>query len=441
MLQFMHMFSLADKNPYGWRPLLLWVGAAFIGLAAYALGECASLAFGFFRDITTQYVWWPFFSLITGGLFLTWFMHRVGPGTEGSGIQQAVAAMQVSEHPEQISWLINLKLASAKFFALIVGTASGFVVGLEGPTVQIGSSILYSCRKVLPQDNAVFRRQLIMAGGAAGIAAAFSAPMAGLMFAFEEMGRHVVPRSTARTAVAVVLSGTVAYAVSGRERYFGEVSLSLPPSLHVFGIMLVVVVLGALAGGFFSWLAIRTNKWLPWPVMRFRMKHPYLFVVACATLLALCGLLAPVYGSGVELTKHMLYGHAAVEWYYLPLKILALLLTCLCGIPGGVFAPSLAIGAGLGSWFLPLVDMQWGPEILSIGMVSVLAAVTRAPMTAAFIMIEMTDGHAMVLEMLAAAMIAVHIARNFHVHFYHSLAMQALHTMPESLKKEEENPA
>lgn len=431
MPKYSRLFSLPDRAFATWRSYLLWIGAVLIGLVALLLGKSAEFFFHVFTQMTETYSWWPFLCLPLGGVLLTWFMRRVGPGTEGSGIQQAVAAMQVADSSAKVSWFVNLRLAAAKFTALVMGTASGFVVGLEGPTVQIGASILSSFRHVLPMDNAILRKQLIMAGGAAGIAAAFSAPLAGLMFAFEEMGHHIAPRSAARTAIAVVLSGTLAYAVSDRVNYFGQVALTQRPTLYILCVLLGIAVAGALVGGIFSWLAIRTDKWLPKRVFLFRMRHPYYFVVICGLLVSVCGLAAPIFGSGVEVTRHLLHGDTSVEWYYLPLKLVSLLLTCLTGIPGGIFAPSLSLGAGVGSWFLPLAGPQWQGEFLAIGMVAVLAAATRAPLTAAFIMMEMTDGHTMVLELLAASMLAAHIARYFHIRFYHDLAARALRAMPD----------
>lgn len=430
MSRYARLFSFSKRGFTGWRPFTLWIGAALIGLTALVLGKSAAYVFHAFLRLSVVWWWWPFLSLPAGGLLLTWFMRRIGPGTEGSGIQQAVAAMQVADSSAKVNWFVNLRLASAKFVALILGTGSGFVVGLEGPTVQIGASILAHFRHWLPTDNTVLRKQLLMAGGAAGISAAFSAPLAGLMFAFEEMGRHLAPRAAARTAIAVVLAGTVAYAVSGRLNYFGQVDLTRRPTLYVLAILLAITLAGALVGGLFSWLAIRTDKWLPRGLFTFRLKHPYIFVLACGLLVAVCGLAAPIFGSGVDLTRQLLHGETAVAWYYLPLKLLALLLTCLTGIPGGIFAPSLSLGAGVAAWFLPLAEAAWQGELLAVGMVSVLAAATRAPLTAAFIMIEMTNGHAMVLEMLAAAMLAAHIARYFHVRFYHELALRALRAMP-----------
>jgi len=151
-----------------------------------------------------------------------------------------------------------------------------------------------------------------------------------------------------------------------------------------------------------------------------------MFVVGCGSLIALLGMAAPIFGSGAETTKALLAGRESLPWQYMPCKFGGLLLTMLTGLPGGIFSPSLSLGAGLGSWFLPLAGEAWQAEFIAVGMTSVLAAMTRAPLTAAFIMIEMTDGHTMVLEMLGAAFLAAYVARLFGVRFYHEQAVRII---------------
>jgi H+/Cl- antiporter ClcA len=117
-----------------------------------------------------------------------------------------------------------------------------------------------------------------------------------------------------------------------------------------------------------------------------------------------------------------------------------MVLTFLTGLPGGVFAPSLSLGAGVGSWFSTIFSHTSSVKLMAIGMVGLLAAVTRAPLTAAVIMMEMTDGHDMVISSLAAAMIASYVSRLFKVNLYHELADQALRALqiPPATKNEAE---
>lgn len=424
---------LKKKIPFNWYYLVWWLGAILIGLVAFLLSRGAIFSFELFSSITQQYPWWPFIGIPIGGIFLTWFMKKVGAGTEGSGIQQTIAALRVTQHPEQVHWFVNLKLATAKFFALIIGIGSGFVIGLEGPTVQIGASIMYSFRRFLPFDNAILRRQLIMMGGAAGIAAAFNAPMAGIMFAFEEMWKNVESKTAARIVLAIILAGLTAHFCNGKETYFGSVNVFMDISPKVLPILLLVVILGGLVGGLFSWLVVKASRWLPASVIRFKKNHPYYFVTACGLLLAMCGLFAPIFGSGAEMTNQLLHNQVVLPWYYMPFKFMAFLLSSLAGVPGGIFSPSLSLGAAVGNCFTGLVDPQWQSLLLALSMIAVLSGVTRAPLTATFIIIEMTNGHSMIFSALIAAYLASNTARVFHVSFYHDLAHRAIKNMPQTL--------
>ncbi len=410
--------------------VLIWLTAAAVGLAAVLLGRCCAWAFGLFESLWERWWWWPFLSLPAGGLALTWVMRGIGPGTEGSGIQQAVAALQVAGSPERLGLLLNLRLAVAKFAAVIAGLGSGFVLGLEGPMVQVGASMLHAARRFVPHDNAVTSKQLILAGGAAGIAAAFNAPLAGLMFAFEELARSMEWRASGKLLAAVVFSGITAYCLRGNEAFFGNIAGGAQP-LFVPLLASVLAVCGGLMGGGFSWLVIRSHAWLPKPIRRLHAERPYVFVLLCALVVALAGLGAPIFGSGTELTFRLLHGEAEVSWLYAPLKFIGFLATALSGLPGGIFTPSLSVGAGLGAWFAPLVEPIWHSEILAAGMTAVLAGATRAPLTSAFIMIEMTAGRTIILELLLVAMIAAHVARVFHVRFYHHMAERVLRSLEE----------
>lgn len=410
----------------GSKYLLLWLGPLCIGAAATLLSRAAGWSFDLFQRFHAAWWWWPFVSLSLGGLALTWFLRQAGPGASGSGIQQAMAAVEMVEQPQKMESLIGLRLALVKFAAIVGGLGSGFVLGLEGPTIQIGACIFYAFRRFLPETDPSRHRRLIIAGGAAGIASAFNAPMAGLIFAFEELAFTPGKGHLGKLVLAIILAGVVAEPMFGHQSYFGRVDLADGLQLNLLPLMIILALLGGLTGGAFSWLALRTAIWLPRPVRRFSARHPYYFVAACGLLIAVLGLAAPIFGSGAELTKTMLNDQVQVPWYYLPLKFGGLVLTFLTGLPGGIFSPSLSIGAGLGALFTPLVGSMWQSEFIAVGMVAVLAAVTRAPLTAAFIMIEMTDGHSMVLPALGAAFLAAWVASFFKARFYHELAERLL---------------
>lgn len=405
--------------------LLVWVAPLLIGCAAVLLAFCADAAFAAFQSLHNRWWWWPFLSLPLGGVGITYFMRRIGRGAEGSGIPQAKAALLLTHRPERLKGLVSIRLAVVKFLSIVAGMFSGFVLGLEGPTVQIGSSIFYSFRRFLAKDSMLARRQLITAGGAAGIAAAFNAPLAGVIFAFEELMPTTRGNTPIKLVIAVILAGMVAEPVFGYQSYFGRVALQSGMPVHLLPQLLGLAVCGGLVGGAFAWAAIRGMGKLPFPL--FSLRHPYLFVALCGLLIALAGLAAPIYGSGAQFTKAILAGETSPAWQYFPLKLLGLLLTFFTGLPGGVFSPSLSIGAGLGFLFTPHVDALWQIQFTALGMVAVLAAVTRAPLTSAFIMIEMTSGQGMVLPAAAVALVASWTAGRFKVNFYRELAGRMLY--------------
>jgi H+/Cl- antiporter ClcA len=401
------------------------------------MARSAASFFSLFSELAGLWWWWPLVYMPVAALLLIKFMHMVGPGTEGSGIQQVVAAVQAAEKPALVSCFINLRLTAAKFSALVFSLGSGFVAGLEGPTVQLGAGLMYSLRRFLPFEDAAGRRLLLLAGGAAGMAAAFSAPLAALMFAFEELLGEASPPDSARLGAAVLLAAVIAFAFSGPS-YFGLVLMPLGGfNLKLLLILALVTVTGALVGGSFSWLVVRAGRWLPAAVIRFRDERPYCFAALCALAVAVLGLGAPIFGSGADLTRLMLHQEAQVTWYYLPLKFAALIITCLSRIPGGVFSPCLSLGAGVASWFLVLAGPEWHGEIMAIGLVAALSAATRAPLTAALIIMEMTTaGHTFILAALASAIVAANLSASlFQVRFYHELALGSFNRLPPQLKE------
>ncbi|MCX7208256.1 MAG: chloride channel protein [Proteobacteria bacterium] len=415
--------------------LALWFGAAMVGLVAVVLAQVADGALAIFQSMSARWAWWPFFALPCGGMAIRWLMQKMGKGSEGSGIPQAMAALQVTDQPALIKQLLSLRIACAKFIGVVAGLGCGFVLGREGPTVQIGASLMYACRRFIPLSDAVFRRQLILAGGAAGIAAAFNTPLAGIVFAFEELARSVEEKTSGKLLGAVILAGVVSLAIQGDYTYFGRIHVP-GFSYSILWPMFIVAVTAGLVGGFFSWLCVHQDRWLPVKVKMWRAARPYLFIAACGFLIACMGLAAPIFGSGAEITSEVVTGHGTMAWYFLPLKFLGLLATFLTGLPGGIFAPSLSMGAGVSSWFLPWFDSSIHIKLIAIGMAAMLAAVTRAPLTSAIILIEMTDGHTMVISILAAAMISSTVARLFGTNLYHDLAEKALQRLvqPQLLK-------
>jgi H+/Cl- antiporter ClcA len=167
-------------------------------------------------------------------------------------------------------------------------------------------------------------------------------------------------------------------------------------------------VAGGLAGGLFSRLLIAMAQGFSNPVGRTIKRYPVVFAAICGLAMALCGLASDgaIYGTGYQQVKTALESGSLLPSSFGGLKFLATAFSSISGMPGGIFSPSLAVGAGLGSDIASLFHGAAPGAIMLLGMVSYFAGVVQAPITAFVIVTEMTDNHAMVVPLMAAALIA-----------------------------------
>jgi len=155
-----------------------------------------------------------------------------------------------------------------------------------------------------------------------------------------------------------------------------------------------------------------------------RARFPVRFAAIVGLAVAVIGLVTGgvTFGAGSESVKQMLSGHAQLTPLHTLLKFVATWLTAWCGVPGGIFAPSLSIGAGIGDAVALFANSDLEPALIAMGMAAFLAAVTQAPLTAFIIVMEMVDGHSMVLSLMAAAMLASLVSRMISRPLYDTLA-------------------
>lgn len=353
---------------------------------------------------------------------------RFAPGAAGSGIPQVMATLDPAVDPGQRGLFVSVRLAIAKIALTTAGLLGGLSLGREGPSVQIAAGIMHAARRWLPQHSSVSEHGLLVAGGAAGIAAAFNTPLAGVMFAIEELSRSPEQRSSGLIVSAIVLAGLVAVSVYGNGTYFGVI--------HVLGIGAALVWPGLLtalasgvAGGLFARLMIASlGGQSDDGLSRLRRARPILFATLCGLGVALLGVVTEgaTFGSGYAYTRAMLEGGAAVPLLYVLFKFIATWLTAWSGVPGGIFAPALAIGAALGNDVALLLHYPHASTLIALGMVGFLAAATQAPLTSFIIVMEMVDGHAMVLSLMACALVASGVSRLLSRPLYPSLARMQL---------------
>jgi H+/Cl- antiporter ClcA len=391
-----------------WRRRATFVlGGIAVGAAAVVLAVLADRAQIEFARLLAH---WRYAALIVTplGFALSVFLtNRFFQNSQGSGIPQAIAARTLSDQAAR-GRLVSIRIAVGKVLLTLLGLVCGASVGREGPTVQIGASIMFGIGRMSP------RRQpgLILAGAAAGVAAAFNTPLAGIVFAIEEMSRAFESRTSGLVIAAVIAAGLTSLALVGNYAYFGSTTIILRNGLDWLAVP-VCGIAGGLAGGLFSRIVITVARGVPGALGRGIKANPIPFALVCGFAVALCGLASgdTIYGTGYAQVKAALEGGAPLRPDFGFFKFFATTLSTISGIPGGIFSPSLAVGAGIGADVAYLFPSAPVEPIILLGMVAYFAGVVQAPITAFVIVTEMTDNHAMVIPLMAAAFIGYATSR------------------------------
>jgi H+/Cl- antiporter ClcA len=388
------------------RQLVFFSGAICVGLVAILFALGCEQANKVFHDIVAISPYLPLIVTPAGLAFVVLLTRKVFPGSQGSGIPQTIAALEPG-FSENRSKLLSLRIAVGKVFLTMLGLMFGSSVGREGPTVQIGASIMHSMNRFATFSKHDIDRGLILAGGAAGVAAAFNTPLAGIVFAIEEMGRSFDQHNSSTILLTVIIAGIASLAFLGNYSYFGHTSETLAFGTQ-WDVVIVCGIAGGLVGGAFSRSLIEVNKGLSGTIGVVMKERPVLTAAGCGLILALLGLASSnmIYGSGYAEAKQILSGTDTLPESYGLLKMAATLVSYVSGIPGGIMAPSLSTGAGFGAniaHFMPAVPAG---AAVTLGMVAYFAGATQVPITAFVIVMEMTDNHEMILPLMAASFIA-----------------------------------
>jgi H+/Cl- antiporter ClcA len=416
-----------------WHRGAAWIaGPLLIGLAAVALASGCEYAGRMNRRLLDAEPLAAFIILPAAFALLAYLCRRFAPGTHGSGIPQTIAALETAVVLKN-NRLLSLRIAIGKAFLTLGAVAAGASAGREGPMVQIGASIMHAFYGRGPFQGASQRRVFILAGGAAGIAAAFNTPLAGIMFAIEELSKKHVFNANSPTLITVILSGLISLSLLGNYTYFGYTGVTLDWQSGIVAILVCGVVGGA-AGGLFSRLFLAATFNMPAPVAQVARQRPIVFAAWCGLALAVLGFCTgnAVFGTGYDPTRLTLQEDVALPWYFGVTKMAATLLSSISGIAGGVFAPSLAAGAGIGDNLASLFPaLAPHAAIILLVMAAYLAGVTRAPVTSFIIMMEMTDSHQMLLPLMTASVVAAGMSKLIcPVSLYHGLAARFLPPPP-----------
>lgn len=433
-----HLPTALRRELYDWR---LWASRALVltfavlaGLSVLALTWLTEHALARFFALEAAYGWAPLLWTPALTAAIVWGTRRFAPGASGSGIPQVMAALATETPPEQRRLFVSLRLSLAKVLLTASGCLAGLSLGREGPSVQVAAGVMHHARHWLPRHTPVHDHGLLIAGGAAGIAAAFNTPLGGVMFAIEELSRRPEQRNNGLMLAAIVLAGLMAVSIHGNASYFGTIRVEAL-SASLIGPGVLVALCCGVAGGLFAraLAAAQAGQWLR-PLMRLRDRGPVRFAAGCGLAVAVLGLLSQgdVFGGGYQHTRAMLENAGDTSPWYTPMKWLATWLTALSGVPAGIFAPSLAIGGALGNDVAQWTHHLDAPTLIALGMAGFLAAVTQAPLTAFIIVMEMVDGHALVLSLMACALVSSGVSRLISRPLYATLAELQLRRLPQA---------
>lgn len=355
---------------------------------------------------------------------VVWATRRWFPAARGSGIPQVMAA---GHNPTAAARgpLVSMKSAVGKLFGTTALLLVGGSAGREGPTVQVSAALIVAVHRWL---RVPVTAGVIIAGGAAGVAAAFNTPLAGVAFAIEELASAFEQRLAVLVMAVVMIAGVVSLGLAGDYVYFGAMAQRLPLS-DLFVLAPLAGLVGGVLGGLFS-RALIGMAFSQSPMLLQVRAHPILLAAGCGLVVALTGLATSgsSWGTGYDTTKLLLAGGDA-SLLFGPGKFVSTLATALSGAPGGIFAPSLSVGAGVGQ-LLAAGYAEVGPgdapgAIVVLGMIGYFTGVVRAPLTASIIIMEMTADRTMVLPLFATALIADWAsAKVCKPKLYHTLAKQ-----------------
>jgi len=378
-----------------------------IGITAVAFRKSTEWLEQFlFQNYYTKEHWydWLYMPMVCAiaGLFVGFITVKFAPDAAGSGIPQVKHALNSS------GAIIKLRTAFVKFIGGVVGIASGLSLGREGPTIQIGAGLASKVSKLMGGKH---RKRAIASGAGAGLAAAFNTPIAGVIFVIEELDKNMSSLALGPAIVCSVSAAVTCRILYGNFFTFHfmsehEVSLIHLPFYIGFGI------LAAIIGVYFQ-------RSIIWGMDVYEKKLTavpnWAWGGVAGLITGIVGLFVPqALGGGHTTLEGVLAG--AYTWMFIPLIFLfKYLLTVVAygsGVPGGIFAPSLILGALLGSFTGHMLNLGFPAlnidpaNFAFVGMGAFFTAISRAPITSIVMLFELTGNYQLVLPLMFACILA-----------------------------------
>lgn len=388
-----------------------WIGSVITGFFAVLYAQVFAWGEHLMNFIFDWHAWMIFIIAPIGFVLSWWLVKEFAPNAKGSGIPQVMAAVELANPKEhrKIRNLLSIKIIFFKILSSVILVIGGGAVGREGPTIQIAGSVFRKVNEYLPEWwPKISKKNMIMTGAAAGLAAAFNTPLGGIVFAVEELSKTHINYFKTALFTAVIIAGLTAQTLAGSYLYLGYPKTNDVSLMVMFPIMLVAGIAGILA----SQLSVTMLKINSWKKKKLRTdKANVVFLIICALIIASIAYFInrEVLGSGKEIMERVLFTKDKHEDWYVPiLRMLGPALSFTSGGAGGIFAPALSAGASIGSVISGIIHLTPNETnvVILAGMVAFLTGITRAPFTSAIIVLEMTDRHSLIFHLMLAGMVS-----------------------------------
>lgn len=406
-----HVMRDRRRHQY-WRAAMVGLCA---GVVALLFHRCLSIAEGLretlLASLHEQHAAWGWLAMsgiaaLCGG-FVGWITARFAPQAGGSGIPHVKGVLL---HVNTLDWK---RILPVKFIGGVLCIGAGFSLGREGPTVQMGASVGKMLSELLRVPPKAVPRMLACGSGA-GLAAAFHAPLAGFIFTIEELQREFSSLTYTMALIAAVVADIVATSVWGSQNVFHATGFPAA-SLTSLPICAVIGLVAGALGTLFNRLLLATQAFC-----HSRVQAPlWVRAAIIGLIVGQCAWWLPeIVGGGHQLVQQILSDQALVSRTLVVLvvvfagKFLLTILSYASGVPGGLFAPMLVMGATLGLFLgsiasLALPGLSLLPASFSaIGMAAFFAAIVRAPLTGIVLVLEMTGDYHQLLPLITASMVA-----------------------------------
>lgn len=388
-----------------------WIGSVITGFFAVMYAQVFAWGEHLMNFIFDWHAWMIFIIAPIGFVLSWWLVKEFAPNAKGSGIPQVMAAVELANPKEhrKIRNLLSIKIIFFKILSSVILVIGGGAVGREGPTIQIAGSVFRKVNEYLPEWwPKISKKNMIMTGAAAGLAAAFNTPLGGIVFAVEELSKTHINYFKTALFTAVIIAGLTAQTLAGSYLYLGYPKTNDVSLMVMFPIMLVAGTAGILASQL-SVIMLKINGWKKKKLKTDKANVVFLIISALIIASIAYFINREILGSGKEIMERVLFTKDKHEDWYVPiLRMLGPALSFTSGGAGGIFAPALSAGASIGSVISGIIHLTPNETnvVILAGMVAFLTGITRAPFTSAIIVLEMTDRHSLIFHLMLAGMVS-----------------------------------